>query len=229
MHYPIYFLFCLFISLLPHRTVSQKYNQLDANGKRHGSWRKYFKNSTKIRYEGQFDHGKEIGEFKFYKPSSEGRPTAIKTFYSDQDSVSVRYFSRKGKVISRGKMITKQREGKWLYFHLNSTKILKEEYYKKGKLHGLQKTYFINGQLTERSEYLDGKREGIREIFSEEGVKIKSFHYKNNLLNGNTQYFDTSGELLIEGHYKNDRKDGIWKYYEKGVLKNKKRYPLSKS
>ena len=39
--------------------AQEKINQLDANGDRTGIWKKYF-NNNRIRYEGQFDAGKEI-------------------------------------------------------------------------------------------------------------------------------------------------------------------------
>lgn len=46
---------------------AQNINQFDANGERHGIWKKNFEDTNIIRYEGQFFHGKEIGLFKFYK------------------------------------------------------------------------------------------------------------------------------------------------------------------
>ena len=46
---------------------SQSVNQFDADGKRHGIWKKNFDKTNVLRYEGEFFHGKEIGVFKFYK------------------------------------------------------------------------------------------------------------------------------------------------------------------
>ena len=57
---------------------AQKINQFDANGKRHGVWKKYYDdNKNKIRYSGEFKNGKEVGTFNFYEPNSldiEGTP-----------------------------------------------------------------------------------------------------------------------------------------------------------
>ncbi len=219
------FLFCVLI-FTGSFIFGQEYNKFDAEGKRHGKWRKRYENTEQLRYEGAFDHGKEVGEFKFYKLSSGDFPTATKIFSKDHDTVTVKYFTKKGKVISEGKMVDKNRVGLWKYYHNDSNKIMMTEHYLLGKLHGEQLTYFDNGQLTEKNNYVDGKREGIRIMYSEDGIKIKEFTYENDQLHGMTKYYDTKGVLLIEGNYKRDRKDGIWKYYENGKLSEQKLFPL---
>ncbi len=206
----------------------QKYNQYDAQGKRHGKWQKKYENTDQLRYEGAFEHGKEIGKFKFYKPSSGDSPTAIKIFSKDSDTVAVQYFTKRGKVISEGKMVGKDRIDQWKYYHKGSDKIMMTEQYQSGKLNGKQLTYFENGQLTEKISFVNGKRQGKRIIYSEKGTTLKEFHYENDQLHGVTKYYDTNGKLIIEGNYKKDRKDGVWKYYEDGKLTEQKLFPLQK-
>lgn len=220
-------LFCLSVCSSVF-VFGQEYNAFDANGKRHGKWKKRYKNSEQVRYEGTFDHGKEVGEFKFYKPSSGEQPTAIKTFSKTSDTVLVKYFTIRGNVISSGRMVGKNREGKWKYYHQNSDKLMMIEYYKTGKLDGEQRTYFENGKLTEKTSYVAGQRNGKRVIYSEDGVIIKEFTYVGDKLHGLTKYYDTQGKLIIEGNYKNDRKDGIWNYYKNGKLDEQKLFPLQK-
>ena len=205
---------------------AQTYNAVDADGKRHGIWQKKYDNSTQLRYEGTFEHGKEVGVFKFYQPSNGEKPTAIKTFSKASDSVQVRYYTLAQQIISEGVMIKKKRVGTWKYYHKNSPKIMMTETYIDGKLDGEQRVYFKNKQLAEVSEYTAGKRNGIQVIYAEDGALIKKYTYIAGELHGPTAYYDTSGVLLIEGNYKNDRKDGIWKYYENGKLKERKKFPL---
>ncbi|WP_103070678.1 toxin-antitoxin system YwqK family antitoxin [Aquimarina sediminis] len=221
------FLFCVLVFIC-FSALGQKYNTYDAQGKRHGKWQKKYNNSDQLRYEGTFDHGKEIGEFKFYKPNSDKFPTAIKTFTKNSDTVKVKYFTQKGKVISKGQMVGKNRIGLWEYYHNGSGKIMMTEQYKLGKLDGEQLTYFENGQLTEKTTYVDGKRNGKRIIYSESGVVMKEFTYENDKLHGATKYYDTDGILIIEGNYKRDRKDGIWNYYTKGKISEQKLFPIQK-
>ncbi|WP_160114502.1 toxin-antitoxin system YwqK family antitoxin [Aquimarina sp. AU474] len=206
--------------------LGQKYNKYDAQGKRHGKWQKKYDNSDQVRYEGTFSHGKEIGEFKFYKPSSGDAPTAIKTFSKNNDTVQIKYFTQKGKIISEGQMVIKERTGLWKYYHNGSNKIMMTENYLGGKLTGEQLTYFENGQLTEKTTFVDGKRQGERVMYSEKGIMLKEFTYDNDQLHGYTKYYDTNGELIIEGKYKRDRKDGLWKYYVDGKLSEQKMFPL---
>jgi len=222
------FLFFFFVCIAI--TVNgQEFNAFDTDGKRHGKWQKKYNNSDQLRYQGVFDHGKEVGEFKFYKPSSGKTPTAIKVFSQETDTVSVRYFTNKGKVISKGNMIAKDRVGVWTYYHKGSSKVMMTEVYTSGKLNGEQRTYFENGQLTEKTIYTDGKKQGKRTVYSDKGVLIKQFTYENDQLHGITTYYDMQGRVKIEGSYKRDRKDGVWSYYEKGKLVEQKQFPLVKS
>ncbi|TYP70469.1 toxin-antitoxin system YwqK family antitoxin [Aquimarina intermedia] len=220
-----YFIFS-FLLMTSATSIAQSYNLYDADGKRHGKWQKAYENSKQLRYEGNFEHGKEIGEFKFYKPSSGNTPTAIKVFSKKTDTVHISYFSQKGRLMSKGTLLNKKRVGRWEYYHNNSDKLMMTEFYKNDKVDGEQLTYFPNGQLTERVTYVNGKREGRRFIYSEQGALIKEFTYENDQLHGLTKYYDPEGILLIEGSYKYDRKDGIWNYYKDGKLTEQKTFPL---
>ncbi|MDH7447017.1 toxin-antitoxin system YwqK family antitoxin [Aquimarina sp. 2201CG14-23] len=221
------FLFFAFVCITT-MGIAQKFNAFDSEGKRHGKWQKKYENSNQLRYEGTFDHGKEVGEFKFYKPNSGKSPTAIKVFSKGNDTIKVTYFTNKRKVISEGGMIGKERVGVWTYYHKESPKIMMTEEYQSGKLHGEQLTYFENGQLTEKTTYINDKKEGKRVVYSEDGIIIKEFTYENDQLHGPTKYYDAKGKVRIEGNYKRDRKNGIWNYYENGALSEQKLFPVQK-
>jgi hypothetical protein len=45
-------------------------NQTDAQGKKHGEWIVYYEGSSVPRYKGQFEHGKPVGKFVHYYPTS---------------------------------------------------------------------------------------------------------------------------------------------------------------
>ncbi len=209
-------------------SVAQEFNALDSEGKRHGKWKKKYEGTNQLRYEGTFDHGKEVGTFKFYKQDSGKNPTATKLFSKNSDTVRVKYFNSKGGVISEGSMKGKQRTGTWTYYHKNSSKVMMTEEYQSGNLHGAQLTYFENGQLTEKAVYVNGKKEGKRIIYAEGGTILKEYTYSNDLLHGSTKYYDAKGVLEIEGNYKKNRKDGVWKYYKNGKLSEEKTFPLQK-
>ena len=87
-------------------------NQLDSNGKRQGVWKKVYHNGNK-RYIGQFEHGEEVGTFKFYAITGEKHPIALKIYTKGSTTVAVRYYSLKGMLESEGQLIGKERIGTW--------------------------------------------------------------------------------------------------------------------
>ncbi|WP_027125534.1 toxin-antitoxin system YwqK family antitoxin [Gelidibacter mesophilus] len=203
-------------------------NQFDDKGERHGEWRKTFDNTDQPRYEGHFEHGKEIGLFKFYKlDGKKSVLSATREFDAKSDDILVKFYSSKGKLISEGHMINQLFVGKWLYYHNKTKEIMTVEYYNdQGKLEGERQVFYPNGQVAEQSHYSNGKLEGVSKVFSEKGVMIKEFLYKNDALNGMSKYFNASGQMLAEGAYRNDQKHGVWKYYENGVLTEEKDFTV---
>lgn len=201
-------------------------NQVDSEGKRHGQWRKNFDNTDQPKYEGVFEHGKEIGLFKFYKlVEKKSVLSATREFSATDDSIVVKFYSSKGKLISEGQMKGKLFVGKWIYYHNKTNGIMTvENYNNKGQLDGEKLVYYQNGKLAEQANFKNGKQEGISKVFSENGVVIKEFLYKEDKLDGLAKYFNSAGQLLAEGVYRNDKKHGIWKYYENGALTEEKDY-----
>jgi len=206
-----------FISLL---AWSQEINQFDSNGERHGIWKKNFEKTKQVRYQGEFNHGKEVGEFKFYKLiKKKSVLTATKQFNNADNSAQVKFLSSRGKVISEGKMLGKLYVGKWTYYH-NKTKgiMTLENYNANGLLDGKKLVYYNGGDVAERANYVNGKLHGESKWLSEKGVVLKAFTYDNDELHGLAKYYNGKSELIVEGHYKRGKKSGIWKYYENGEL-----------
>ena len=86
-------------------------NGFDAQGKRHGLWKKYYSNGH-LKYEGRFEHGKEVGVFKHYDASGPKNPVIIKTFLK-ADSVQVEFYSVEGLLESKGLFIKGIKDGDW--------------------------------------------------------------------------------------------------------------------
>ncbi|CAL2101483.1 Antitoxin component YwqK of the YwqJK toxin-antitoxin module [Tenacibaculum sp. 190130A14a] len=208
-------------------TVSaQKTNQFDENGKRTGVWKKFY-NNNKLRYSGKFKAGKEIGVFKFYNIDSYGTPAIVKEFSSKSDSAFVKFYTPKGKVKSKGWMIGKNREGKWMYYFGNG-KVFSEENYKDGKLEGVVRNYYPNGKLTEETYYKEGKKEGSSKVYTDDGILIEEVAYVNGKLHGFGKYFNLKGQLQERGNYENGVRKGKWEFFIDGeVVTKRKRKNLS--
>lgn len=211
--------------LTPIALVAQEINQFDAQGERHGPWKKTYPGSDQVKYEGTFEHGKEVGVFKFYCEKCGKQPAVVRTFNTKDNSVLVQYYTGKGQLVSEGKMISKIREGEWITYHKNSQEIMSREHYKSGVLDGLQTTYYPTGKKTEEVNYVNGKKQGLHLYYSPEGVLIKKLKYTDDLLQGPAFYYDSQGNLVVEGFYKDDKKHGLWKYYKNGALELEETYP----
>lgn len=207
------FLFTCFLS-------AQEVNQFDKNGERHGKWEKKFKGTNEYRYQGQFDHGKEIGVFKYYKlVGPKARLAATKQFNNENELAETKFYTSKGKLVSEGIMNAKIYIGEWKYYHRDgSTLMTLENYNDEGKLHGKKEVFYENGQAAETLNYNDGKLEGEALYYAKNGTIVKSYLYENDILNGYSKHFLPNGKILVEGAYKKGKKHGVWRYYENGKL-----------
>jgi antitoxin component YwqK of YwqJK toxin-antitoxin module len=206
----VVFLFFLMTLSNTQLLLSQeKINQFNEDGQRIGVWKKYYPNK-RIRYEGQFINGKEVGIFKYYSSLSSEHPTAIKTFLKGSTKAEVQFFTDKGVLKSTGQMKGKQRIGKWLYFNIDGKTLLAEENYKEGVLNGVAKTFYFNGKLTEVSFYKNGKLHGNLKRYSDNGVLLDDLNYNKGKLHGPAKYYSVDGTLLLWGDYENDQKIGVW-------------------
>lgn len=201
---------------------AQKINQFDSNKKRTGVWKKYYPNK-RIRYVGQFKDGKEVGTFKYYDISTSKHPTIIKEFSANSDSASVKYYTLRGKLRSKGVMVGKNRVGKWIYYFSNGA-LFSEEFYKNGKLEGVLKNYYKTGIVLEETTYQFGLKNGVSKKYSDTGVLIEQVHFKDGKLDGEAKYFELNGDLKEEGLYKNGKRYGKWEFYiggKKATLKER--------
>ncbi|OIQ30667.1 MAG: hypothetical protein BM564_00165 [Bacteroidetes bacterium MedPE-SWsnd-G2] len=223
--------FILFLTFIcPVLWAQNSKNQFDNSGKRHGYWSKPFPKTEMPRYEGQFDHGKEIGVFKYYKlVNGKSVLSATKSFNANNALSDVKFFSSTGKLISEGRMNGKVYIGKWIFYQNKTDGKLSEEYYNdEGKLEGERTVYYPNKKVAEVVNYKNGIRQGKSSIYAENGVLIKVYYFENDELNGAAKYYDSNSNLVAEGSYKKDKKVGVWKYYEKGKLVKTKDFSAKK-
>lgn len=205
-------------------SFAQNINQFDENGKRHGKWQKTFEKSKELRYEGQFEHGKEVGLFKYYKlVGTKARLAATKQFNADNNLAETKFYSSRGSLISEGMMNAKLYIGEWRYFKKNGKALMSVEHYNnKGELHGVKEVFYDSGQVAEHFNYIEGLLQGEVKYYAENGTLVKLYLYENDALNGYSKHFTADGQILVEGAYKKGKKNGIWKYYENGKLKRTK-------
>lgn len=193
-------------------------NKFDDKGKRHGKWGDVYDTTKLPRYEGTFDHGKETGIFKFYQNDKNSTLIATRDFSAGNGTSYTIFYDENGKKLSEGKEVNRLREGEWKFYHPGKEAILSIEQYTKGKLNGIRKVYFPNGNIAEEAEYKNDMKNGIYKKYTEEGIVLEESVYKNNELHGLAIYRNAEGEVVSKGQFANNVKTGIWKYFEKGKL-----------
>jgi len=198
---------------------TEKINQFDSNGNRHGLWKGVYEKSKRTRYEGTFEHGKETGVFKYFDDTKKGEIIAIRDFSKGDGSYYVTFFLQNGNKVSEG-MVDKNKlnQGKWTYYHKNSRQPMSVENYVNGKINGKVIVFFSDGKIASETNYKNGVKDGISKRYSEKGIVLEEIPYKNNKFDGWVIYRNTKGQLIAQGMYENGLKKGIWKFYEKENL-----------
>jgi len=212
MKYILFFLFSI------PTLIAQESNKLDDKGLKHGLWKGIFEESKRPRYEGTFEHGKEIGIFKFFDDTKANTVIATREFNEKDNSCYTIFYNQKGLKVSEGKLVNKKYEGEWKYFHLNSTNIMSIENYKNGKLEGIRKVFYRNNSIAEETLYKNGLKEGIYKKYAENGVVLEEINYKNNIFEGLSTFRNTKNEIVSKGNYVNGKKSGEWQFIKNGKL-----------
>lgn len=200
--------------------LAQDYNKLDENGKKHGLWKGFYEESKRLRYEGTFEHGKEVGLFKFFDDTKAATVIATREFNDNDNSCYTIFFNQKNNKVSEGKVVNKQFEGEWKYYHENSPQVMTLEYYSNGKLNGVRKVFYKSGVIAEETTYKDGVKEGLYKSYAENGIVLEESNFKNGLYDGMATYRTATNELSSQGVFMSGKKVGIWKILEKGKLKD---------
>jgi antitoxin component YwqK of YwqJK toxin-antitoxin module len=197
---------------------AQDFNKLDANGKKDGVWKGTYENSKRPRYEGTFSHGKEVGIFKFFDDTKNADVIATRDFSANDGSAYTIFYDQKKNIVSEGKVVGKNYEGEWKYYHKASKVLMTVENYKNGKLDGKRTVYYPNAKIAEEVTYKNGLKEGVYKKFGQNGIILEQTTYVNDQYSGEAVFYDSDGVVASKGKFLNGKKAGIWKFYVKGKL-----------
>ena len=211
----------LLLLIVPFQLFAQDFNKFDEKGKRHGLWKGVHEESKRPRYEGTFEHGKEVGMFKYFDDTRDGTVIATRDFNSKDNSCYVIFYNQQSSKVSEGKIVNKQFEGEWKYYHFNSPQIMTLENYKNGKLEGIRKVFYRSGAIAEETTYVNGIKNGSYKNYAENGILLEESTYKNGQYEGKAIFRNGTNNVVSEGIFKNGKKVGIWKVADKnGELKD---------
>nr|WP_314867484.1 hypothetical protein [uncultured Flavobacterium sp.] len=220
----IVFLISLLFSVLHAQNES---NKLDAKGLKHGIWKGVYEESKRPRYQGTFEHGKEVGVFQFFDDTQKGDVIATREFNSKDNSAYTIFYDQNKNKVSEGKVINKLFEGEWKYYHYASPAVMTTENYKNGKLEGVRTVYFLNGKVTEQITYVNNLKQGAYKKYTENGIVLEESNFKNNEYDGLAIFRNDSGIVVSKGMFTKGLKTGPWEVFENGKLVKKSSTDLS--
>lgn len=206
--------------------AQEKTNQLDAKGKKDGLWKGVFEESKRPRYEGTFEHGVEVGTFKYFDDTKAKSIIGTRVFSENGTIALTTFFDQKGNKVSEGKTVNRLNEGVWNYYHKGSKQLMKVENYKNGMLEGIQKIYFSTGEIAEETTFKNGLKEGSYKIYVQNGNVVEESTFKNDQYDGPAIFRNPSGIIISKGNFVKNEKKGIWEFYKNGKLDKKETYPL---
>ena len=197
-------------------------NKKDEQGRKTGKWQAFHPNG-KMRYEGNFREGYEIGTFKFW--NGNGQLVSELLYSQKGEYASARIFYPGGVVKAEGNFHKRKKDGLWKYYSKSPHIIKKEESYKDGIKDGPWRVYFRDGKLTSEIYWKDGKRHGSWTDFFQNGNPHVEATFENGVLVGNYTVYYSSKVVEKEGVYVKGKMNGIWRYYnEESELIRKERY-----
>lgn len=195
------------------------HNKLDEKGKKHGLWKGVYEDTKNPKYEGTFEHGKEVGVFTFFDNTKTKIVLATREFNPTDNSALTVFFDKNNNKVSEGKVLNKLYEGQWKYYHKASKSIMATENYSKGKLEGLRSVFYPSGKIAEEMIYVNNLKNGFYKRYTETGILIEESNYKNNLYDGLAIFRDAEdGTVVSKGKFVNGKKSGIWQFFEKGKM-----------
>ena len=198
--------------------AQNNFNKLDEKGKKNGPWKGIYEDTKNPKYEGTFEHGKEVGFFTFFDNTKTKKVIATREFNPKDNSAYTIFYDQNKNKVSEGKVVNKLFEGRWNYYHKASKAIMTIENYANGKLEGLRSVFYPNGKIAEEINFKDNLKEGICKRYTENGIVIEESAYKNNEYNGTATFKDSDGSLISKGNFVDGKKAGVWHFYEKGKL-----------
>lgn len=206
------------ILLLTTVSFSQEINKLDAQGKKDGLWKGKYESSKRPRYEGAFNHGKEVGIFKFFDDTQVGTVVATREFSDKDNSCYTIFYNQKKSKVSEGKVVNKLFEGEWKYYHEDSEKIMTLENYVGGKLNGIRKVFYVDGKIAEETTYKLDVKNGSYKKYAANGIVFEESNYKNGQLDGPAIFRNDKNIVVSKGLFKNGKKEGIWEFNNNGKI-----------
>lgn len=195
-------------------------------GKKHGWWIEYLDSNSLLVgkdtavYYGLvvYDKGQKTEIARYYTIKGDRLQTETSYLNNKRNGVNKIYFpdtlALKAEINYKDDFI----EGEGINYYRNGKPKLRG-YYKKGKLHGVERSYYHDGGLRNEIPYINGIREGMAIEYFENGKPSGKTPYMLDKIEGEALKYFESGALQAVFTYVSSQKHGLTKnYFETGNL-----------
>lgn len=212
-----------FCFIVPAVSFSQDtVNQVDAQGRKQGFWRKTDKDNLRV-YEGRFKDDIPFGKFTYFYQN--GKIRTISVISDEGRTARTTSWFPNGKLMAQGNYLDQKRDSLWQFFSEVDGTLVSEEFYAKGKKEGVEKNFYPGKGISESITWSSGIKDGIWKQFYDDGAPKLTGFYKNDEKEGSLKTFFVTGNLMVSGSYTNGHQDSIWIYYDdKGNVTLKEYY-----
>jgi len=213
----------LTISAIATCQTESEINKSDQQGRKQGHWIKKYPNGN-IMYNGIFNEGHPVGEFKRY--SEDYILKSVLRYSTDGNEAEATIYHSNGNISAKGTFINQKKEGKWQFFsEFVKGNLVSEETYSGNLRNGVSINFFRDSTVAERVNYVNDIPQGEYMQYYPDGAICLKSYYENGKINGKYEVWYKNGQLEFSGQYKNDIRDGIWYIYKKdGAIKYKIEY-----
>ncbi len=135
----------------------------------HGAYEEYWRNGEKFS-EGEFKDGVHHGEWSFWHPNGQLNRTV--NFVEGRPDGKWQAFREDGTLQAEREYAEGKRAGTWILYHPDGKTVRLELPYVDGKLHGIRKSFYVNGQERQRAPHTEGQVDGVVVEWDEAGRKV---------------------------------------------------------
>lgn len=204
-------------------------NQVDSQGRKNGTWAKYYPNTQVLRYKGQFIHGKPVGKFVYY--FEDAKVKAIILHDTNSNHAKAYMYFANGALAASGNYIGQKKDSIWTEFSPNGD-VTSRSTYKNGKLDGLKTMYYGTDVSPRPNEVLilkkihfkNGQADGPFISYFDDGTVKSKGQFKNGELEGVVKKFHPNGQLMLLERFRGGQRNGWWITYDKTGKEQGRRY-----
>ncbi|MEA3462102.1 MAG: toxin-antitoxin system YwqK family antitoxin [Bacteroidota bacterium] len=196
--------------LLPAFLALQGQNQVDASGRKTGHWKELYPDG-KTLYEADFVEGHPAGEMVRYYENGGVRARIL--FEAEGNRSHTQLYYESGKLAADGLYVNQAKDSVWTYYSDIDGSVRIREQYQEGKLEGMSRSYYPNGEVSEDVQWKQNEKDGTWKQYYENGLPRLSGHYEKGKLQGSYELYFSDGNIKIRGSYLNNRSHGTWIFY----------------